>query len=138
MSLSGIASRQERSRSSCWRASSRRSKYLHEIGWDFIVQHEHALGQRFLDGLPERCRLYGIDGMDARVPTFAINVEGIAPSEVATRLGERGFAVWDGNYYAVEIMRRLNLEDGAVRIGIVHYNSEDEVDRLLEELSRLD
>lgn len=113
-------------------------EYLHEIGWDFIVQHEHALGQRFLDGLPERCRLYGIDGMDARVPTFAINVEGIAPSEVATRLGERGFAVWDGNYYAVEIMRRLNLEDGAVRIGIVHYNSEDEVDRLLEELSRLD
>ena len=113
-------------------------EYLHEIGWDFIVQHEHALGQRFLDGLPERCRLYGIDGMDARVPTFAINVEGIAPSEVATRLGERGFAVWDGNYYAVEIMRRLNLEDGAVRIGIVHYNSEDEVDRLLEEFSRLD
>ena len=45
--------------------------------------------------------------------------------------------MWDGNYYAVEIMNRLGLPDGAVRIGIVHYNTADEVDRLLEELSRL-
>ena len=52
------------------------------------------------------------------------------------RLADRGFAVWDGNYYAVEIMKRLGLPDGAVRIGIVHYNTADEVDRLLEELSR--
>ena len=84
--------------------------YLREIGWDFILEHERALGQRFLDGLPERCRLYGINGMESRVPTFAINVEGIAPAEVATRLGERGFATWNGNYYAVEIMKRLGLD----------------------------
>ena len=45
--------------------------------------------------------------------------------------------MWDGNYYAVEIMKRLGLPDGAVRIGIVHYNTADEVDRLLDELSRL-
>ena len=45
--------------------------------------------------------------------------------------------MWDGNYYAVEIMNRLGLPDGAVRIGIVHYNTADEVDRLLDELSRL-
>jgi cysteine desulfurase family protein (TIGR01976 family) len=113
-------------------------EYLHEIGWDFIIEHERALGERFLDGLPERCRLYGTTGMDARVPTFAINVEGIAPAEVASRLGERGFAVWHGNYYAVEIMKRLGLDDGAVRVGIVHYNTDQEVDGLLEELSRLD
>ena len=71
------------------------------------------------------------------MPTFAVNHESISPRAAALRLGERGFAVWDGNYYAVEIMNRLVLPDGAVRIGIVHYNTADEVDRLLDELSRL-
>jgi cysteine desulfurase family protein (TIGR01976 family) len=111
--------------------------YLGEIGWDFILEHERALGQRFIAGLPERCRLYGIPTMDGRVPTFAITHESLSPEEAATRLGENGFAVWHGNYYAVEIMKRLGLDDGAVRIGIVHYNTEDEVDGLLEALSRL-
>ena len=57
--------------------------------------------------------------------------------EAATRLGERGFAVWHGNYYAVEIMKRLGLPDGAVRVGIVHYNTADEVDRLLAALGEI-
>jgi len=74
--------------------------------------------------------------MEGRVPTFAVNHDSLPPNEAAARLAERGFAVWDGNYYAVEIMKRLGLPDGAVRIGIVHYNTADEVDRLLEELSR--
>ena len=112
-------------------------EYLQDVGWDFIQEHERALGQQFLDGLPAGCRLYGVKGMDTRVPTFAINIGGVAPRDAATRLAERGFAVWDGNYYAVEIMKRLGLPDGAVRIGIVHYNTTDEVDRLLDELSRL-
>ena len=57
-----------------------------------------------------------------------------------TRLGERGFAVWHGNYYALEVMKRLGLEDdgGAVRVGFVHYNTAEEVDRLLAELGRLE
>ena len=76
--------------------------------------------------------------MDSRVPTFAINVEGIAPAEVATRLGERGYAVWHGNYYALEVMNRLGLEDeGAVRAGIVHYNTAEEVDGLLAAIAAL-
>ena len=62
----------------------------------------------------------------------------LPPSEVAARLGERGFAVWHGNYYAVEVMKRLGLEDGAVRVGFVHYNTFEEVDRLLQELERLE
>jgi selenocysteine lyase/cysteine desulfurase len=53
---------------------------------------------------------------------------------VATRLGDRGIAVWAGDYYAVEVMRRLGLPEGAVRAGIVHYNTASEVDRLLEAL----
>ena len=57
--------------------------------------------------------------------------------EVAERLGEDNIAVWHGNYYAVEVMRRLDLEpDGAVRAGIVHYNTADEIDRLVEALGR--
>jgi cysteine desulfurase family protein (TIGR01976 family) len=114
-------------------------EYLQDdVGWDFVLEHERALGQQFLDGLPEAWRLHGVPTMDGRVPTFAITHQSLSPQEAATRLGERGFAVWHGNYYAVEIMKRLGLDDGAVRVGIVHYNTEDEVDRLLDELSRLD
>jgi cysteine desulfurase family protein (TIGR01976 family) len=112
--------------------------YIDSLGWDAIVEHERALGKQFLDGLPAKCRLYGIDGMDKRVPTFAFNVDGIGPDEVAARLGERGFAVWSGNYYALEVMTRLGLDEGAVRVGFVHYNTEDEVGRLLQELDRLE
>ena len=112
--------------------------YLDSIGWEAIVAHERGLGQRFLDGLPDRCRLYGLDRMADRVSTFAFNVDGLAPGEVAARLGERGFAVWHGNYYALAIMQRLGLEDGAVRVGFVHYNTAEEVDRLLAVLAQLE
>jgi selenocysteine lyase/cysteine desulfurase len=68
------------------------------------------------------------------VPTFAFQVEDLSPAEAATRLGASGFAVWHGNYYAVEVMKALGLEEGAVRAGFVHYNTPDEVDRLLQTL----
>jgi cysteine desulfurase family protein (TIGR01976 family) len=108
-----------------------------EVGWDFVLEHERELGQQFLDGLPDAWRLHGIPTMDGRVPTFAITHEKLSPAEAATRLGELGFAVWHGNYYAVEIMKRLGLDDGAVRIGIVHYNTAEEVERLLAALDEL-
>jgi cysteine desulfurase family protein (TIGR01976 family) len=112
-------------------------RYLEEIGWEFVQSHERELGQRFLDGLPGTCRLYGPPTMDGRVPTFAFNVDGMAPRDVANRLGEHDIAVWHGNYYAQEIMERLGLPDGAVRAGFVHYNTADEVDRLLDVLCEL-
>jgi selenocysteine lyase/cysteine desulfurase len=67
-------------------------------------------------------------------------VEGVSPSEVGRRLGEQGIAVWDGNYYALEVLRRLGLEQsgGAVRAGFVHYNTTAEVDRVLDALARLE
>lgn len=111
--------------------------YVASVGWDAILAHERALGERFLAGLPERCQIYGPPTMEGRVPTFAFTIAGLSPQEVAARLGERGLAVWAGNYYAVEIMERLGLRDGAVRAGIVHYNTAGEVDRLLSELSAL-
>ncbi|MBD0329548.1 MAG: cysteine desulfurase-like protein [Thermoleophilia bacterium] len=111
--------------------------YLGALGWDAIAAHERELGERFLAGLPPSCRLYGLPTMDGRVPTFALTVDGRAPAAAAERLGARGFAVWHGNYYAVELMERLGLEEGAVRVGIVHYNTPTEVDRLLAEVAAL-
>jgi cysteine desulfurase family protein (TIGR01976 family) len=110
--------------------------YFHSLGWDAIRAHERELGERFLAGLPDRCTLYGLPTMEGRVPTFAFNVESRPAGAVAERLGEKRIAVWHGDYYAVEVMRRLGLEDGgAVRAGIVHYNTAEEVDRLLAALA---
>ncbi len=111
-------------------------EYLDELGWDAIRAQERALGERFLAGLPERCTLYGLPTMDGRVPTFAFRVEGLRPRAVAEALAEREIAVWDGDYYAVEVLARLGLQpEGAVRSGFVHYNTADEVDRLLTALA---
>jgi cysteine desulfurase family protein (TIGR01976 family) len=111
--------------------------YVDSLGWDAISSHERALGERFLGGLPELIDLYGLRTMEGRVPTFCFNLPGRSPEEVATLLAERELAVWHGNYYALEVMRHLGLADGAVRAGIVHYNTEEEVDRLLAALHDL-
>jgi cysteine desulfurase family protein (TIGR01976 family) len=114
-------------------------EYIESIGWEAITAYERTLGERFLAGLPDKVTLYGLPTMEGRVATFAFNVEGVPTREAATRLGDAGYAVWQGNYYAVEVMKRLGLEDsgGAVRAGIVHYNTADEVDGLLAEIARL-
>ncbi len=114
-------------------------EYVDSIGWPAIQAHERSLGERFLDGLPDGLTLYGRQTTDGRVPTFMFTVEGIAPNEVGRRLGAQRIAVWPGNYYALEVLRRLDLEDsgGAVRAGFLHYNTHAEVDRLLEALASL-
>jgi cysteine desulfurase family protein (TIGR01976 family) len=119
--------------------------YLRSLGdgdldtaFKLIEGHETDLAKRFLAGLPERVTLYGIHAVEGRTPTFCFNVEHRPPREVAEALGERGIYVWDGNYYALEPMRALGLEDGgAVRAGFLHYTTEEEVDRLLEALAAL-
>jgi cysteine desulfurase family protein (TIGR01976 family) len=113
-------------------------EYIESIGWDAIRAHERELGERFLTGLPDRVTLYGLPTMDDRVATFAFNVQGVPAAAAATRLGDAGFAVWHGDYYAVEVLKRIGLEDeGAVRAGIVHYNTRDEVDGLLAAIAEL-
>ena len=112
--------------------------YLDSLGWDAIVAHERELGERFLAGLPAGVTLYGLPTMDGRVPTFCFNVGERPPEEVARALAERDLAVWHGSYYALETMRHLGLEErGAVRAGIVHYNTAEELDRLLAGLREL-
>jgi len=111
--------------------------YVDSVGFEAIVPYERELGARFLAGLPESWRLHGLPAMDGRVPTFCLTIGDLGPDVAAERLAQRGFAVWSGDYYAVEAMQRLGLPDGAVRVGIVHYNTADEVDQLLEALARL-
>jgi len=113
-------------------------EYIESIGWAPIQAQERALGQQFLDGLPASCTLYGVPTMESRVPTFAFNVADRSPRFVAEQLAERAIAVWDGDYYAVEVMQRLGLgSEGAVRAGFVHYNTAAEVERLLAALGDL-
>ncbi len=113
-------------------------------GFEAIGAHEADLSRRFLDGAAgiAGVRLYGIDDpsrVDERTPTFAVRVGEQHPFETAKVLGERGIFVWDGHYYALELMERLGLQEtgGAVRIGFCHYNTEAEVDRVLAELTSL-
>jgi cysteine desulfurase family protein (TIGR01976 family) len=113
-------------------------EYVESLGWDAIVAHERGLGGRFLDGLPAEVELYGLRTTDGRVPTFCFNLPGRSAEEVAVELAARNLLVWHGDYYAVEVMRRLGLETrGAVRAGFVHYNTAAEVDRLLAALAEL-
>ena len=94
-----------------------------------MLEHERALGEQFLDGLP--AALDAARRPDDGRPRADVRDHARVASRRRRRrerLGERGFAVWHGNYYAVEIMQRLGLDDGAVRVGIVHYNTADEVD----------
>jgi cysteine desulfurase family protein (TIGR01976 family) len=112
--------------------------YIDSIGWHALQAHEQMLGERFVAGLPQRVELYGLPTMDGRVTTFAFNVDGIATPDAAARLADAGYAVWHGNYYALEVMKRLGLEEeGAVRAGIVHYNTAPEVDGLLAAIDAL-
>jgi selenocysteine lyase/cysteine desulfurase len=112
--------------------------YIDSIGWDALRAHERLLGEQFLAGVPQRVELYGLPTMEGRVATFAFNVDGVATADAAARLGSAGYAVWHGNYYALEIMKQLGLEEnGAVRAGIVHYNTPEEVEGLLAAIDAL-
>jgi cysteine desulfurase family protein (TIGR01976 family) len=108
--------------------------------YDATSDHETMLSGRFLSGLQaiDGITLYGKPTPDGRTPTFAIDVDGVSPSDVARRLGSAGFFVWSGDYYAYEVMHQLEkAPDGLVRIGFAHYNTADEVDRVLKELNSL-
>jgi cysteine desulfurase family protein (TIGR01976 family) len=84
-------------------------------------------------------QFYGIRDtarFDCRTPTVAIRLGDAHPRAVAEYLAHKGIFVWDGNYYAMSVTERLGVEEsgGMVRIGLVHYNTVQEVDRLLEAL----
>lgn len=109
-----------------------------------IQEYEKTLSARLISGLQQikGVKIWGVTDpqrLDHRVPTVSFTLEGHHPRQIAEHLGRRGINVWDGNYYALAIMERLGLEEkgGMVRVGPVHYNTVEEIDRLLEELEAL-
>jgi len=104
-----------------------------------IMDYERGLSAQLLAGLRELkgVKVYGITDpqqLSWRVPTIACNVEGHSARELAEYLASHSIFAWDGNYYALGIMERLGLEErgGALRLGMAHYNTLDEIDRVLE------
>jgi cysteine desulfurase family protein (TIGR01976 family) len=106
--------------------------------WKAIQKHERILIERLIAGLLQIPGLtfYGISDpkrSDDRCPTVAVRIAGHPPLKLATELGQRGFFTWDGNYYALNLTEHLGVEKdgGFLRIGLAHYNTAEEVDRLL-------
>lgn len=102
------------------------------------IAYEQDLGERMLAGLRAipGVKLWGRPTMEGRVPTFAITIDGHHPDRVAAKLAEQDIFVWSGHFYAVEVIARLGLEEagGLIRIGLCHYSTRAEIDRLLAAL----
>ena len=116
--------------------------------FEAIHNYEHSLMRRLMSGLAQlpHIKVYGITDparFAERCPTIALRVinqnAAQTPLALATTLGDRGFFTWDGNYYALNLTERLDVENsgGFLRIGLVHYNTQDEVDRLLAALREI-
>jgi selenocysteine lyase/cysteine desulfurase len=109
-----------------------------------IKDYEKTLSARLLDGLRgiKNVTVAGITDkslLDYRLPTIIFTVKGMAPAHVASEMGKRGIYVWDGNYYALEVMERLGRESygGMVRVGAAHYNNVREINRFLKALKEI-
>jgi cysteine desulfurase family protein (TIGR01976 family) len=123
-------------------ASTRRAALL--AAYRAIQLHERTLAGTMIRGLLAipGLKLYGITDLsqlDRRCPTFAARIAGHTPLQLATQLGDRGFFTWDGNYYALNLTERLHVEPdgGFLRVGLAHYNTAEEVGRLLHALREI-
>ncbi|MHB8500940.1 MAG: cysteine desulfurase-like protein [Candidatus Acidiferrales bacterium] len=123
-------------------AKDRRSALL--AAYSATRQHEMALLSRLIEGLLAipGLQFFGISDPNhfhERCSTVSLRLANHTPTEVATFLGERGIFTWDGNYYALNLTERLGVEasGGLLRIGLVHYNTMEEVDRLLAALKEI-
>ena len=122
--------------------TSRRDELV--AGMHAIVDYERALVTTLIDGL-EAIRGVTIHGiadrarLGERVPTVSVSVDGVHPRAAAEELGRRGIFVWDGDFYATGLIERLGKAEGGgvLRLGLVHYNTAGEVDRVLDEVERV-
>jgi cysteine desulfurase family protein (TIGR01976 family) len=109
-----------------------------------IRDYEFTLSRHLLDILEETpgATIYGLRNphrLSERAPTYAFNLQGQNPRQIAERLGREEIFVWDGNYYALAVTERLGVEEtgGMVRVGPVHYNTVEEIERFGEALRRI-
>jgi cysteine desulfurase family protein (TIGR01976 family) len=115
-----------------------------ESAYAAIHEHERTLLDRIMTGLKKipGAKIYGITDparFHERCGTLAVRIQGHTPLELSTKLGDRGLFTWDGNYYALNLTEHLDVEKsgGFLRIGLVHYNTIEEVDRLLAALREI-
>lgn len=119
--------------------SSRRAKL--DNAFRQIVAYEANLAKQFIEGAARipSLTLYGITDLNRlahRVPTFSLRMKGLTSTALAKQLADQGIFAWHGNYYALELSEQLGMEpEGMVRVGMVHYNTPSEVDRLLNALA---
>ena len=80
-----------------------------------------------------------LEQLSERVPTVSFTVDGLSPRWIAEMLAAENIFVWDGHSYAVEVVERLGLESdgGVVRVGAVHYNTPDEIERAVDAVARI-
>jgi len=123
-------------------ASERRRELV--AGMVAIAAYERELVTRLLDGLGgiRGVTIHGIVDRDraaSRVPTVSVSIDGVAPRAAAEALARDGIYAWDGDFYATGLIERLGKADagGVLRLGLVHYNTDGEVDRTLESLARV-
>jgi len=102
-------------------------------------RYERAVFSHLESGLRSLLRVTMLGSPQRRAPTVAFTVDGWKPRKVTEELARRGICAWDGDYYAYELMESLGVGEvgGAVRVGVVHYNTRHEVDRLLDALADL-
>lgn len=112
-----------------------------KIAMGAITAYERTLSSYLLTLLTQipGVTIYGLKqptDVVNRVPTIALTIQGKSPRQLAEALGDAGINVWDGNYYALELMERLGLEatGGALRIGLAHYNTTEEINRCIRVL----
>ncbi len=113
-------------------------------GMTAIHSYELDLSRALLSALESvpGLRLYGLSDphrLEERVATFSFRLKNLHPRLVAEKLAEQGIYVWDGNYYALNVTERLGVEEsgGMVRVGAVHYNTFEEVERLKDALMEI-
>jgi len=107
-----------------------------ETSYQLIAEHETRLTQQFLEGVQNlnRVKVHGPqEAGPRRVSTFGLELKDHQPQEMARKLGKLGFRTYAGNFYALSVTEALGLEGkgGLLRVGLVHYNTEEEVDRFL-------
>ena len=112
--------------------------YLDSIGgFEAIVPYERALGERFIAAAAELpVTIYGLPTIEGRVPTFLVNVGGVAAPAVVAHLAEQRIGVWaHDSWYSLNLYKQLGYDDYAIRVGFIHYNTTDEVDRFVSGLA---
>jgi selenocysteine lyase/cysteine desulfurase len=122
--------------------ASRREKL--RAAWTEIVTYEQMLIDRLISGLQliNRVRIYGITSRfdwTKRVATVSIRKEGATPEQLAQALAQENIFAWNGNFYALALSDRLGVEPsgGLLRLGLVHYNTLQEIDRCLRVLEQV-